>query len=131
MCKILLHICDTYNCDYLQHTSFCFYLIDFQLNTYLTSQFSIFIVKSPSLTQRLVSQALEQLYNFKLVGHSVCDLLIEQYLHVLINNSRTAWPTKIYAFLSVSPTILDNHIFQEMLIVLKKCTKHTQFSVVV
>ena len=29
--KILLNICDTYNCDYLLHTTFRFYLISFQL----------------------------------------------------------------------------------------------------
>ena len=27
-------MCNTYHCDYLPHTTFCFYLIDFQLNTY-------------------------------------------------------------------------------------------------
>ena len=53
--KILLHMCDTYNCYYLKHSTF-------QLN-----QFSVkyrfafpilrfFIVKSPSVTQRSVSQ---------------------------------------------------------------------------
>ena len=26
---IILHMCDTYNCDYLQHSKFCFNLIDF------------------------------------------------------------------------------------------------------
>ena len=31
--KIPRHICDTYNCDYLQHTTFRFYLIDFHLST--------------------------------------------------------------------------------------------------
>ena len=31
--KILLHMCDTYNCDYLKHSTFRFNLIDFQLNT--------------------------------------------------------------------------------------------------
>ena len=30
--KILLHMCDTYNCDYLKHSTFRFNLIDFQLN---------------------------------------------------------------------------------------------------
>ena len=48
--------CDTYNCDYLQHTTFCFYLIDFQLNTDFPSQFCVFTIKSPSVTQRSVSQ---------------------------------------------------------------------------
>ena len=31
--KILLHMCDTYNCDYLKHSTFRFNLIDFQLST--------------------------------------------------------------------------------------------------
>ena len=43
--KILLHICDTYKCDYLQQTTFRFYLIDFQLNIYFTSQFCVFYRK--------------------------------------------------------------------------------------
>ena len=47
-------MCDTYNCDYLQHSTFRFNLIDFQLNTGFPSQF--FTVKSPSVTQRPVSQ---------------------------------------------------------------------------
>ena len=49
-------MCDTYNCDYLQHSTFCFNLIDFQLNTDFLSQFCIFTVKSPSVTQRSVSK---------------------------------------------------------------------------
>ena len=54
--KILLHICDTYNCDYLPHTIFRFYLIDFQLKKDFPSELSVFTVKSPSITQRSVSQ---------------------------------------------------------------------------
>ena len=55
--KILLHMCDTYNFDYLQHSTFRFNLIDFKLNTDFPSQFGVFfIVKSPSVTQRSVSQ---------------------------------------------------------------------------
>ena len=49
-------MCDTYNCDYLKLSTFHFNLIDFQLNTDFPSQFCVFIVKSPSVTQRLVSQ---------------------------------------------------------------------------
>ena len=33
-----LQMCDTYNCDYLQHSTFRFNLIDFQLNTDFPSQ---------------------------------------------------------------------------------------------
>ena len=43
--KILLHMCDTYNCDYLQHSTFRFNLIDFQLNTDFPSQFCVFYCK--------------------------------------------------------------------------------------
>ena len=50
-------MCDTYNCDYLKRSTFCFNLIDFQLNTDFPSQFCVFTVKSPSVTQRSVSQA--------------------------------------------------------------------------
>ena len=49
-------MCDTYNCDYLKHSIFRFNLIDFQLNTDFPSQFASFTVKSPSITQRSVSQ---------------------------------------------------------------------------
>ena len=49
-------MCDTYNCDYLQHSTVRFNLIDFQLNTDFPSNFAFFTVKSPSLTQRSVSQ---------------------------------------------------------------------------
>ena len=31
-----------YNCDYLPHSTFCFYLIDFQLNTGFPSRFCAF-----------------------------------------------------------------------------------------
>ena len=47
-------MCDTYNCDYLKHSTFRFNLIDFQLNTDFPPQF--FTLKSPSVTQRSVSQ---------------------------------------------------------------------------
>ena len=43
--KILLHMCDTYNFDYLKHSTFRFNLIDFQLNTDFPSQFCIFYRK--------------------------------------------------------------------------------------
>ena len=49
-------MCDTYNCDYLKHSTFPFNLVDFQLNTDFHSQFCVFYVKSPSVTQRSVSQ---------------------------------------------------------------------------
>ena len=50
-------MCDSYNWDYLQHSTFRFNLIDFQLNTDFPSQFAgFFTVKSPSVTQRSVSQ---------------------------------------------------------------------------
>ena len=50
-------MCNTIHCDYLPHTTFCFYLINFQFNTDFPSQFCIFFtVKSSSVTQRLVSQ---------------------------------------------------------------------------
>ena len=54
--KNLLHMRDTYNCDYLKHSTFHFNLINFQLNTDFCSQFCIFYHKSPSVTQRSVSQ---------------------------------------------------------------------------
>ena len=47
---------DTYDCDYLKHSTFRFDLIDFQLNADFPSQFCIFTAKSPSFTQRSVSQ---------------------------------------------------------------------------
>ena len=43
-------MCDTYNCDYLKHSTFRFNLIDFQLNLDFPSQFCIFYRK---ITQRL------------------------------------------------------------------------------
>ena len=43
--KILLHMCETYNCDDLKHSTFRFNLIDFQLNTDFPSQFCIFYPK--------------------------------------------------------------------------------------
>ena len=48
-------MCDTYYCDYLQHITFRFNLIDFQSNTDFPSKFCVFF-KSPSVTQRPVSQ---------------------------------------------------------------------------
>ena len=49
-------MCDTYNCDYLKHSTFSFILIDFQLNIDFPSQVCVFTVKSPSVTQRSVTQ---------------------------------------------------------------------------
>ena len=43
--KILSHMCDTYNCDYLKHSTFRFNLIDFQLNTDSPFQFCPFYRK--------------------------------------------------------------------------------------
>ena len=53
-------MCDTYNCDYLKHSTFRFNLIDFQLNTDFPSQFCVFYRKITSrhsnMCQRSVSQ---------------------------------------------------------------------------
>ena len=38
-------MCDIYNCDYLKHSTFCFNLIDFQLNIDFPSQVSFFYRK--------------------------------------------------------------------------------------
>ena len=54
--KILLHMCDSYHCDYfvIHHIPF---LIDFQLKYgFPFPILRFFIVKSPSITLRLVSQ---------------------------------------------------------------------------
>ena len=39
--KILLHICDTYNCGYLPYTVFRFYLINVQTNADSPSDFAV------------------------------------------------------------------------------------------
>ena len=39
-------MCDTYNCDYLQHSTFRFNSIAFQLDTDFPSQFCVFYRKS-------------------------------------------------------------------------------------
>ena len=54
--KILSHICDTNNRDYLPHITFLFYLVDFQLNTDFPYQFYVFTAKSLCVTQRSVSK---------------------------------------------------------------------------
>ena len=51
-CTCVTHI----YCDYLKPSTFCFNLIDFQINTDFPSQFLFFTVKSPGVTQRSVSQ---------------------------------------------------------------------------
>ena len=43
--KILLHMCYTYNCDYLKHSTFRFNLFIFQLDTDFPSQFCVFYRK--------------------------------------------------------------------------------------
>ena len=48
-------MCDTYNCDYLKHSTLRFNLIDFQLQISLPN-FAFFTAKSPNVTQRSVSQ---------------------------------------------------------------------------
>ena len=49
-------MCDTYIYDYLKHSTLRFNFIDFQLNTDFPFQLCVFTVKSPSVTQRSVSQ---------------------------------------------------------------------------
>ena len=44
---------DTYNCDYLQHSTFRINLIDFQLNTDFPSQFFVFYRLKRAKTRRL------------------------------------------------------------------------------
>ena len=51
--KTRLHIC---GCDYLPHTTFRLYLINFQLKQISLPNFAFSTVKSPSVTQRSVSQ---------------------------------------------------------------------------
>ena len=49
-------MCDTYDFDYLKHSTFRFNLIDFQLIQISIPNFAFFTVKSPSVIQRSVSQ---------------------------------------------------------------------------
>ena len=42
-------MCDTYNCDYLKHSTFRFNLINFQLNTDFPSQFYVLYRKITDL----------------------------------------------------------------------------------
>ena len=84
------HICETYNCNYQQQTTFHFYLINFLLNTDFPSQFCVFTVKSPSVTRRSVSQgnAFEKSKNpshflLKTVGSNNSFTLTENNLRFL------------------------------------------------
>ena len=43
--KILLHMCDTYDYDYLKYSTFCFNLIDFPLYIDFPFQFCVFYRK--------------------------------------------------------------------------------------
>ena len=43
--KILLHTCDTYNCDYLPHITIRFYYFNFQLNINFSFKFWVFYRK--------------------------------------------------------------------------------------
>ena len=86
----LLHMCDTYNCDYLKHSTFRFKLIDFQLNTDFPSQVCFLTVKSCSVTQRSVSQenAYKKSWNpspflHKTVGSNNSFTLIENNFRFL------------------------------------------------
>ena len=52
--KVLLHICDTYYCVFYRHSTFRFYLIDFQIEYKISlPNFAFFTVKSPSITQKM------------------------------------------------------------------------------
>ena len=55
--KILLHICDTYNCTWLSTTHYILFLLNwFSVKNRFLSNFCVFIIKSPGITQRSVSQ---------------------------------------------------------------------------
>ena len=58
--KILLYMCDTYNCDYLKHSTFRFNLIDFHLNTEFYDHFCVFYLKNhlASLKNRFLKKML-------------------------------------------------------------------------
>ena len=49
-------MCDKYNCDYLQHSTFHFNLIDFQLNTDFPSQFHLALLKDRFLKKMLLKE---------------------------------------------------------------------------
>ena len=51
--KSFAYVCDIYNCDYLQHSTFRFNLIDFQLNRDFPFQFRIFYHEIKSQNYRL------------------------------------------------------------------------------
>ena len=67
-----MYIGDTYNCDYLPHTIFGFYLTNFQLSTDFPFPIlgGFFGVKSLNVTQKLVSHKM-LLKTAKLVGFSL------------------------------------------------------------
>ena len=51
-------MCDTYNCDYLQHSTFRFNLIDFQLNADFPFQVCDFYRKITLLKDRFLKKML-------------------------------------------------------------------------
>ena len=53
-------MCDTYNCDYLKHSTLRFNLIDFQLNTDYPFQFYVFLPQNhlASLKDRFLKKML-------------------------------------------------------------------------
>ena len=53
-------MCDTYNCDYLKHSTLSFNLIDFQLNTDFPSKFLRFLPQNhlASLKDRFLKKML-------------------------------------------------------------------------
>ena len=53
-------MCDTYNCDYLQHSTFRFNLIDFQLDTDFPSQFWGVFCRKILLKDRFLNKMLEK-----------------------------------------------------------------------
>ena len=55
-------MCDTYNCDYLKHSTLRFNLIDFQLNTDFPSQFCVFLPQNhlASLKDRFLKKMLKK-----------------------------------------------------------------------
>ena len=91
-------MCDTYNYDYLKYNTFRFNFIDFQLYIDFPFKFCVFTVKSPSVTQRSVSQenAYKKSQNpspflHKTIGSDNSFTLIEnnfRFLRYLSLNSR-------------------------------------------
>ena len=97
-------MCDTYNCDYLKHSTFRFNSIDFQLNTKFPSQFCVLVSRTGAKVKQVANQ-----YGVGKHSSDWRDAIADSGVDAVF----IATPNSLHAPIAIAAAEAGKHVFVE------------------